>query len=30
VTMTGLAAMGALGEKLEPYPDVPEPMDDVA
>ncbi len=25
-----LAAMGALGEKVEPYPDVPEPMDDIA
>jgi hypothetical protein len=25
-----LSAMGALGEKLEPYPDVPEPMDDIA
>jgi hypothetical protein len=25
-----LAAMAALGERLEPYPDVPEPMDDLA
>ena len=25
-----LAALGALGEDLEPYPDVPEPMDDIA
>jgi hypothetical protein len=25
-----LAAMGALGEKIEPYPTVPEPMDDLA
>jgi hypothetical protein len=25
-----LAAVGALGEKLEPYPEVPEPMDDLA
>ncbi len=25
-----LAAMGALGETLEPYPDVPEPLDDIA
>ncbi len=25
-----LAAMGALGEKIEPYPAVPEPMDDLA
>ncbi len=25
-----LAAASALGEELEPYPDVPEPMDDLA
>jgi hypothetical protein len=25
-----LAALGALGEELEPYPEVPEPMDDIA
>ena len=25
-----LAAMGALGEKLEPYPEVPEMVDDIA
>lgn len=25
-----LAAVGALGEKLDPYPEVPEPMDDIA
>ncbi len=25
-----LAAMGSLGEELEPYPEVPEPMDDLA
>ena len=25
-----LAAVGALGEELEPYPEVPKPMDDVA
>ncbi len=25
-----LAAMGALGEKLDPYPEVPAPMDDIA
>ena len=25
-----LAALGALGEDLEPYPEVPDPMDDVA
>lgn len=25
-----LAAMAALGERLEPYPEVPEPMDDLA
>ncbi len=25
-----LAAVGALGERLEPYPEVPEPVDDVA
>jgi hypothetical protein len=25
-----LAAMAALGEPLEPYPEVPEPMDDLA
>ena len=25
-----LAAVGALGEKLEPYPEIPEPVDDVA
>ncbi len=25
-----LAAMGSLGEKLEPYPEVPAPMDDLA
>ncbi len=25
-----LAAMGALGEKLDPYPEVPEPQDDIA
>lgn len=25
-----LAAMAALGERLEPYPEVPEPMDDRA
>lgn len=25
-----LAAMGALGERVEPYPEVPEPSDDLA
>ncbi len=25
-----LAALGALGEDLEPYPEVPDPMDDLA
>ncbi len=25
-----LAAMGSLGEQIEPYPTVPEPMDDLA
>ncbi|HKH46889.1 MAG TPA: hypothetical protein VKM72_19700 [Thermoanaerobaculia bacterium] len=25
-----LAAMGALGERLDPYPDVPAPRDDIA
>ena len=25
-----LAALGALGEELKPYPEVPEPMDDIA
>jgi len=25
-----LAAMGALGEKLDPYPEVPAPQDDIA
>jgi hypothetical protein len=25
-----LAAMGALGEELDPYPDVPAPRDDIA
>lgn len=25
-----LAALGALGEELDPYPSVPEPFDDVA
>ncbi len=25
-----LAAVGALGEELEPYPEIPEPVDDVA
>ncbi len=25
-----LAAMGSLGEKIDPYPLVPEPMDDLA
>ncbi len=25
-----LAALGALGEDLEPYPQVPEPIDDIA
>lgn len=25
-----LAAMGSLGEKIEPYPEVPEPMDYLA
>ncbi len=25
-----LAALGALGEELEPYPEVPDPMDDIA
>ena len=25
-----LAAMGGLGEKLDPYPEVPEPQDDIA
>lgn len=25
-----LAAVGSLGEKLDPYPEVPKPMDDLA
>jgi hypothetical protein len=25
-----IAAMGALGEDLDPYPEVPEPQDDIA